>query len=550
VTPPSGAGQAYTSNAYGQTVTAPGGLSYAYDGLGRLVTRSTSAASASLAWLGAGDTLTSDGTDTYSYDPSGAVSAVRDASGSAFSTLADRHGDVTGTFSPTSAAEGLAGSASYGPYGAGSVAGFRVSLGYQGDWTDSSTGLADMNARWYDPSTGSFTSNDTITGSPLSTTIDGNPYGYADGNPVTYTDPTGHLCGVFAFVCDPVVDVGTWAWDAGGSLVDYATPISEDIGAFADPFAPVFAFFYALWPSDLGGEQANGVCAGGCGGAPGGPGPGGGQSGPGLRGPGLRHIRLIRGSGWPLRLRSCVSPAAPAPAAAGLLRRPAPGVHPVQGAVRAAQRPVDHHGHPRHHQRERPVPPRRPHHRDRPGEHEHDHRHHPQPRHQRQPRHPRQRERPARRQRPHRTIPSHQPRHFGERGGTGGNLPPAGPSACEPEGPGDSGSISAGSVRFTQDSISQDFRGGGSVMKLAQDIVGGVVAPGDLPQIRIFERNGLLYSLDNRRLFAGKMADVDLPYRMATQAELNRELRFKFTTTSEGTSIVVRGVGEFTWPCP
>jgi hypothetical protein len=87
-------------------------------------------------------------------------------------------------------------------------------------------------------------------------------------------------------------------------------------------------------------------------------------------------------------------------------------------------------------------------------------------------------------------------------------------------------------------------------MKLAQDIVGGVVAPGDLPQIRIFERNGLLYSLDNRRLFAGKMADVDLPYRMATQAELNRELRFKFTTTSEGTSIVVRGVGEFTWPCP
>ena len=35
VTPPSGTAQAYTSNAYGQTVTAAG-VSYAYDGLGRL----------------------------------------------------------------------------------------------------------------------------------------------------------------------------------------------------------------------------------------------------------------------------------------------------------------------------------------------------------------------------------------------------------------------------------------------------------------------------------------------------------------------------------
>ena len=42
------------------------------------------------------------------------------------------------------------------------------SLGYQGHYTDPSTGLVDMAARWYNPSTGSFTSNDTTSGSPLS----------------------------------------------------------------------------------------------------------------------------------------------------------------------------------------------------------------------------------------------------------------------------------------------------------------------------------------------------------------------------------------------
>jgi hypothetical protein len=107
-------------------------------------------------------------------------------------------------------------------------------------------------------------------------------------------------------------------------------------------------------------------------------------------------------------------------------------------------------------------------------------------------------------------------------------------------------SIAARSVRFSQNSIGQSFKGGkGSVLQLGQDLASGQVSPGDLPPIRLFEQGGDLFSLDNRRLFAGQMANVDLPYRMATQAELNAELPTKFTTQNNGTGIEMRGVGDF-----
>jgi hypothetical protein len=130
-------------------------------------------------------------------------------------------------------------------------------------------------------------------------------------------------------------------------------------------------------------------------------------------------------------------------------------------------------------------------------------------------------------------------------GGGGGGLPPTSNGACEP-GEGD-GTIAARSVRFTQDSISANFKNGTSVMQLGEDLANGTVSATDLPGIRLFEQDGDLYSLDNRRLLAGQMADVDLSYRMATQQELNKEVGRKFTTTNQGTGIRVRGVGDFSW---
>jgi hypothetical protein len=58
--------------------------------------------------------------------------------------------------------------------------------------------------------------------------------------------------------------------------------------------------------------------------------------------------------------------------------------------------------------------------------------------------------------------------------------------------------------------------------------------------IRLLERRGLLYTLDNRRLEAFRRAGTAVPYRMATDDEVRRE-QGKFTTTNDGTSVIVRG---------
>ena len=61
---------------------------------------------------------------------------------------------------------------------------------FAGQQTDA-TGLQYLRARYYDPATGTFLSRDPMAASPGWTQ---SPYGYAGGNPVNATDPTGLWC--------------------------------------------------------------------------------------------------------------------------------------------------------------------------------------------------------------------------------------------------------------------------------------------------------------------------------------------------------------------
>jgi hypothetical protein len=101
------------------------------------------------------------------------------------------------------------------------------------------------------------------------------------------------------------------------------------------------------------------------------------------------------------------------------------------------------------------------------------------------------------------------------------------------------GTIDPSKIRFSQNSISATFKEGGTVSDLAAKLKAGTVDPCTIPPIRIVERNGQIFTPDNRRLKAFQEAGIPIRYEKL-DAIPQREM-FKFTTTNEGVSIDVRG---------
>ena len=75
-------------------------------------------------------------------------------------------------------------------------------LGFTGEFTDATTDLVYLRARWYNPSTGTFLSRDPFAGYaelPLSL----HPYQYGYNSPTVYTDPSGRdACDLLAYSFD------------------------------------------------------------------------------------------------------------------------------------------------------------------------------------------------------------------------------------------------------------------------------------------------------------------------------------------------------------
>jgi RHS repeat-associated protein len=181
----------YTTDAYGQQVT-DGPSSYTWDALDRLIGAAPKSGTGTMAltYDGMTDELSSDSSATYSRDPSGRITGVHITAGGSTLALVDEHGDLSGTFGPAGSA--MTSSTTYDPWGdVIAASGPTPEVGYQGQWTDPATGQTDMGARFYSPTTGGFQNSDT---SPVAdgSTASGNDYAYADDNPMSVTDPTGH----------------------------------------------------------------------------------------------------------------------------------------------------------------------------------------------------------------------------------------------------------------------------------------------------------------------------------------------------------------------
>lgn len=189
-------------------------VSYAYDGNGLRATRSVGPTTTRFTWdLAEGLPLllaesTSDAAITYVYGPGrlpieqvnadGSVTYLHHDQLGSTRLLTDNAGSVTGTYS-------------YDAYGntTSHTGTGSTRLLFTGQYQDSDSGLYYLRARYYDPSTGQFLSRDPLTlmsglGPSLAPSAARlgrsggllQPYGYAAGDPLNVTDPSGE-CGLW-----------------------------------------------------------------------------------------------------------------------------------------------------------------------------------------------------------------------------------------------------------------------------------------------------------------------------------------------------------------
>ncbi len=175
---------------------ASNGVRYTYDSLGRVAQRN----SVTHKYSGLGNDVVSDGTRLTSRGVNGEPVADKAAGSTATGKLlySDQHGDVTGRYGGAE----TSGTRTFDPFGAQlgtGEAGETPSVGFQGEWTEPTTGAVNMHARWYNPGSGVFTSRDTWTIPQVPSTV-GNRHAYGMANPLGNVDPSGHLpCSVYAF---------------------------------------------------------------------------------------------------------------------------------------------------------------------------------------------------------------------------------------------------------------------------------------------------------------------------------------------------------------
>jgi RHS repeat-associated protein len=86
---------------------------------------------------------------------------------------------------------------------------------FQGQYYDQALGAYDLRARWYDPGSAQFLSVDPLVAATET------PFGYAGGDPVNFSDPTG-LWG-----WNPISDVTQAAEDVGHYVAKHKAAITE-----------------------------------------------------------------------------------------------------------------------------------------------------------------------------------------------------------------------------------------------------------------------------------------------------------------------------------
>ena len=191
-TPTGGTATTYSYDAdqnLTQVATPSATVGYVYNGSGQLMSSTKGSTTTDFTWDDTASTprLLQAGSEYYIYGPDG--EPIEQINGSTVQYL---HQDQIGsTRLITNSSGTVGGSYTYSPYGdvtsytAGTGSDTTL-LGYAGQYTDPTTHLEYNQARWYDPNTGQF----MVIDPKVATTWQ--PYGYANDNPLSDTDPSGN----------------------------------------------------------------------------------------------------------------------------------------------------------------------------------------------------------------------------------------------------------------------------------------------------------------------------------------------------------------------
>jgi len=183
-------------------INAPGtpqDVALTLDALGRFATRTVNGGTDTYGYLGSSETVTTivgaTSTRVSALGADGSRVATKDGSMTGY-LLPDLHGNVVAA--EASASTTISNALRYDGYGQtlGAYTGsgpIAMDAKYQGrlDLSATTDPLYDMAARFYAPGSGTFTQLDSVLGSaqnPLSM----NRFLYAEANPTTFIDPTGH----------------------------------------------------------------------------------------------------------------------------------------------------------------------------------------------------------------------------------------------------------------------------------------------------------------------------------------------------------------------
>ena len=98
------------------------------------------------------------------------------------------------------------------------------------------------------------------------------------------------------------------------------------------------------------------------------------------------------------------------------------------------------------------------------------------------------------------------------------------------------GVIDPRKIRFSQNNIASNFKNGDDVQNLIDKLKSGQKI--EIEPIRIVEKDGMIFTLDNRRLYAFQKAGMEIPY--VKLDKIPKKENFKFSTTNNGVSIEVR----------